>query len=100
MLRRYNRLLVTLYVISDMLSGMLAFLLAYAIRFDSNWIPITKGHAPFSQYLTIAPFIGLLVPIVFHLQGVYRLRRGRTRVDDFFAVLVGSIIAVAVGVTG
>jgi Undecaprenyl-phosphate glucose phosphotransferase len=100
MLRRYNRLLVTLYAVADTASGVLAFLLAYLIRFDTRWIPITKGHAPFTQYLTIAPFVGLLVPVVFHLQGVYRLRRGRTRVDDFFAVFVGSIITVAVGVTG
>ena len=39
------------------------------------------------------PFIGLLVPIAFQVQGLYRLRRGRSRVDDFFAVFVGSILA-------
>jgi Undecaprenyl-phosphate glucose phosphotransferase len=100
MLRRYNRLLVAIYVVADACAGAVAFLIAYAIRFDSHWIPITKGHAPFSQYLSIAPFIGLLVPMMFHLQGLYRLRRGRTRVDDFFAVLVGTIVTVAAGVTG
>jgi Undecaprenyl-phosphate glucose phosphotransferase len=31
---------------------------------------------------------------------VYHLRRGRTRVDDFFAVFVGSILAVVIGVGG
>ena len=44
------------------------------------------------------PFIGVLVPFAFHVQGLYRLRRGRSRVDDFFAVLVGSILAVVFGV--
>ena len=29
----------------------------------------------------------MLTPLAFQLQGVYRLRRGRSRVDDFFAVL-------------
>jgi Undecaprenyl-phosphate glucose phosphotransferase len=100
MLRRYNRLLVAVYVLADTVSGVVAFLAAYLIRFDTRWIPLTKGHAPVSQYLSIAPFIGLLVPVIFHLQGLYRLRRGRTRVDDFFAVLVGTIVVVAVGVTG
>jgi Undecaprenyl-phosphate glucose phosphotransferase len=38
------------------------------------------------------------VPIAFQIQGLYRLRRGRTRVDDFFAVLVGSLLAVLAGV--
>ena len=44
------------------------------------------------------PFIAVLTPLAFQLQGVYRLRRGRSRVDDFFAVLIGSILAVVLGV--
>ena len=39
-----------------------------------------------------------LVPLGFQLQGLYRLRRGRSRVDDFFAVFVGSILAVVLGI--
>ena len=38
------------------------------------------------------------MPLGFHLQGLYRLRRGRSRVDDFFAVFVGSILAVVFGI--
>jgi Undecaprenyl-phosphate glucose phosphotransferase len=101
MLRRYNRLLVACYVAADLLSAAAAFLLAYLIRFDSwfvNLVPVTKSQPPFSQYLTSLPVIALLVPLSFQLQGLYRLRRGRTRVDDFFAVLVGSILAVLAGV--
>ena len=40
----------------------------------------------------------MLVPLGFQLQGLYRLRRGRSRVDDFFAVFVGSILAVVFGI--
>ena len=101
MLRRYNRLLVACYVIADLLSAAAAFLLAYFIRFDSWFVellPVTKTQPPFSQYLYSLPVIALLVPAAFQLQGLYRLRRGRTRVDDFFAVLVGSLLAVLAGV--
>ncbi len=38
------------------------------------------------------------MPLAFQVQGIYRLRRGRTRVDDFFAVFVGSILAVVLGI--
>jgi Undecaprenyl-phosphate glucose phosphotransferase len=93
-LRRYNRLLVALYVLADVLSAGAAFLLAYLIRFESGLIPVWEGVPPFSHYLTLAPFVALSVPVAFHLQRLYRLRRGRTRVDDFFAVLVGTILAV------
>ncbi len=100
MVRRFNRLLVAIYVAADTVSAFTAFLFAYYVRFHSGLIDVTKGPRPFSEYLTLAPFVALLVPLAFQLQGNYRLRRGRTRVDDFFAVLIGSIWAVLGGVAG
>jgi Undecaprenyl-phosphate glucose phosphotransferase len=96
--RRFNRLLVALYAISDALLAVWAFILAYAIRFESGLIPVTRGYPPIDQYLRIAPLVALLTPLAFQLQGIYRLRRGRSRVDDFFAVFVGSILAVVFGI--
>jgi Undecaprenyl-phosphate glucose phosphotransferase len=103
MMRRYNRLLVAFYVITDALLAMAAFVVAYLLRFETaiaDFIPVTKGQPPFEQYVNMLPFVGLLVPVAFHVQGLYRLRRGRTRVDDFFAVFVGSILAVVLGLIG
>src|SRR5215467_14937188 len=98
MLKRFNRLLIAFYVVSDALLGLTAFVLAYTIRFRTNLIPITKGVPPLRQYINLLPFIAVLVPLGFHLQSLYRLRRGRSRVDDFFAVFVGSILAVLLGI--
>lgn len=98
MVKRYNRLLVAFYVLSDSILGMSAFVLAYLLRFESGLIAAPKGFPPFAQYVAVLPFVAVLVPMSFHVQGLYRLRRGRTRVDDFFAVLVGSILAVVLGV--
>ena len=98
MVKRYNRLLVAFYVISDALLAGWAFILAYGIRFESGLIPVSKGYPPIDQYVGVLPFVVLLTPLAFHLHGTYRLRRGRSRVDDFFGVLVGSIIAVVLGV--
>ena len=98
MVRRHNRLLVALYVVSDALLAMWAFVLAFGIRFESGLIPVTRGYPPLEQYLNLLPFVAMLTPFAFWLQGVYRLRRGRSRVDDFFAVLIGSILAVVFSV--
>jgi Undecaprenyl-phosphate glucose phosphotransferase len=95
---RHNRLLVTFHVVSDALLGISAFIVAYVLRFQTGLIPITYGVPPFRQYVNVLPFIALLVPLGFHLQGLYQLRRGRSRVDDFFAVLVGTILAVVFGI--
>jgi Undecaprenyl-phosphate glucose phosphotransferase len=98
MVKRYNRLLVAFYVVTDALLAMWAFVLAYGVRFESGLIPVPKGYPPIEQYLHVLPFVAALVPLAFQIQGVYRLRRGRSRVDDFFAVLIGSILAVVLGV--
>ncbi len=98
MVRRYNRLLVAFYVVTDAVLAMWAFVLAYGIRFESGLVPVTKGYPPLDNYLNVLPFVAVLTPVAFQLQGIYRLRRGRSRVDDFFAVLVGSILAVVFGV--
>jgi Undecaprenyl-phosphate glucose phosphotransferase len=100
-LKRHNRLLVTLYVLSDALIAAAAFIIAYALRFHTALaalVPITKGVPPVRQYLDLLPFVAIVVPLGFQLQGVYRLRRGRSRVDDFFAVFVGSVLAVVLGI--
>lgn len=98
MLRRYNRLLTAFYISADALLGLSAFIIAYTIRFHTGLIPITKGVPPLRQYVNLLPFVVVLVPLGFHLQNLYRLRRGRSWVDDFFAVLVGTILAVVFGV--
>jgi Undecaprenyl-phosphate glucose phosphotransferase len=101
MLKRHNRLLVAFYVVSDAILAISAFLLAYAVRFESGLITVTRGTPPLEQYFTVLPFVAALTPLAYQLQGIYRLRRGRSRVDDFFAVFVGSILAVVfcVGLT-
>jgi Undecaprenyl-phosphate glucose phosphotransferase len=98
MVRRYNRLLAVAHVLTDAAAAMVAFLTAYWVRFHSNLIDVTKGLPPLEQYLWVTPLLGMLVPLAFHLHGVYRLRRGRSRIDDFFGVLVGSVLAVVFGV--
>ena len=103
MIKRYNRLLVAFYLVTDALLGMAAFALAYHLRFFgpiASVIPPVKGIPEFSWYNDLLPVVAVIVPAAFHVQGLYRLRRGRTRLDDFFAVFVGTILAVIVGVFG
>ena len=100
MIERLTRRLAVFHSVSDALLGMAAFGLAYAIRFETGLVAAPKGQPPFEQYLVLIPFIGVLVPLAFSLPGAYRLRRSRTRVDDFFAVLVGNVLVVVVGLLG
>jgi len=102
MMRRYNRLLTAYFVGTDAIISGISFTLAYMLRF--HWlvavVPVTKGYPDFQYYRNLVPFVAAIVPLAFHIQGLYHLRRGRSRVDDFFAVFVGSILAVVFGVGG
>jgi len=98
MVKRWNRVLVASYVLSDAALAALAFLVAYFIRFDASVFPVTKGVPPLRQYVVVLPIVAGMVPLAYHIQGLYRLRRGRTRLDDFFSVLVGSTLAVVLGI--
>ena len=98
MVKRYNRLLAAIHVLSDGMLAGVAFVLAYVLRFETGLLPVTKGYPPFIQYVWVLPAIIFLVPFAYYLQGLYRLRRGRSRVDDFFAVFVGSVLSVVFGV--
>ena len=69
MLRRYSRLLVALYVLSDAILGIVAFGLSYLIRFSSGLIPVTRGYPPFEQYVAVMPFVAVLVPAGLLLPG-------------------------------
>jgi Undecaprenyl-phosphate glucose phosphotransferase len=99
-LRRHNRWLVAFFVAADFVAATVAFALAYVVRFDSGLIPLTDPVPPISRYLFLAPALAALIVAAFQVQGLYRLRRGRTRVDDFFGVLVGSLLGVLLGIVG
>lgn len=97
---RQTRAIVACHIVLDGLLAMAAFALAYLVRFEMGFIPAPKGQPPFDQYLVLAPFIGILAPLAFHLHGVYRLKRSRTRVEDFFAVFVGTLLTIVFGLLG
>ena len=100
MVRGQTRFLVASHVLLDGLLAVAAFGLAYAVRFETGFIEAPKGQPPFAQYLVLMPFIAVLAPLAFNLQGAYRLRRNRSRVDDFFSVLVGTVLLVVIAVLG
>jgi exopolysaccharide biosynthesis polyprenyl glycosylphosphotransferase len=92
--RRHNALLVAFYILSDAVFASSAFLVAFFIRFQSGLLPVTKGYPPLEQYIGMLPFVAALTPFAFQLQGLYRLRRGRSRIDEFFSLFMGTVMAI------
>jgi Undecaprenyl-phosphate glucose phosphotransferase len=99
MVRFQARLLTVVYVLADVLGTALAWTLAYFLRFHSDLVlallPATKGLPSPSRYLILLPLIALLWPAILYFHGLYQLKRGRSRIDEFFAILFSVLIGSA-----
>ena len=95
-MRNQTRLLAAVFIFTDVLATNLAWVLAFGLRFNSSlvafWLPVTKGLPPFSRYLILLPLISLLWPAVMYFHGLYRFRRGRSWIDEFFAIVFSVLI--------
>jgi Undecaprenyl-phosphate glucose phosphotransferase len=99
MLKFQTRVVVATYVLADVLATALAWVLAYALRFHgpvAALVPVTKGVPPLADYLQLLPLMAVLWPTILYFHGLYRLRRGRSRIDELFAIVFSVLIASAV----
>ena len=98
MLKAKARKWVAVHVAVDVATTCLAWLLAYVLRFHeplASLVPVTKGVPDVSRYLLLLPLIALLWPPVLYFHGLYRIRRGRSLIDETFAILFSVLIASA-----
>jgi Undecaprenyl-phosphate glucose phosphotransferase len=99
MLKFQTRKMVAIHVAVDVAATALAWLLAYALRFHAgavSWVlPVTKGVPDLSRYLLLLPLMAVLWPAVLYFHGLYRMKRGRSRIDELFAIVLSVLIASA-----
>jgi Undecaprenyl-phosphate glucose phosphotransferase len=93
-IRQRHRETAALFLIGDLLATVAAFLAAWSLRFDLQVVPMTKNAPAFGPYLLLLPFIVVVWPIVFYFHGLYQIRRGQSRVEEFFSLLVANLLAV------
>jgi len=99
MLSFQTRLMMVLFIAVDVTVTALAWVLAYFLRFHSDavqhFIPVTKGVPDLSRYLLLIPFMTVVWPAVLYFHGLYQIKRGRSRIDEFFAILFSVLIGTA-----
>jgi Undecaprenyl-phosphate glucose phosphotransferase len=99
MLKHQTRIFVAMFVATDAVCTALAWVLAYFLRFHADpvlgLLPADKGIPELSRYLLLLPLIVLLWPAVLYFHGLYQVKRGRSRIDEFFAILFSVLIASA-----
>jgi len=96
-MRFQTRRLVARFVLVDVAATSLAWVLAYYLRFEpgllGGLVPVTKGVPEVGRYLLLLPVIAVVWPAVLYFHGLYRLKRGRSRIDEFFAILFSVLLA-------
>jgi Undecaprenyl-phosphate glucose phosphotransferase len=97
MLKFQTRRLVVLLVCVDVAATLLAWSVAFYLRFDAleYLVPASKGLPDFARYALLFPLMAVLWPLVLYFHGLYQVKRGRSRIDEFFGILFSVLIASA-----
>lgn len=93
MIQRRRQIQVALLLAGDILATAVAILIAYWLRFEVEIHPVTKGIPPLEMYLRLIPVTALMWPAVFYFQGLYQLRRLRSRFDELLRVALAVLLA-------
>ena len=103
--RKRKQRLTETFLAVDMIAVAVAWMTAYYARFHSSLItgpfPPVKGIPEVGDYAALLPLLMLVAAIVFALQGLYRLRRPMSAVDDALHVVSAFMVtaALSLGVT-
>jgi Undecaprenyl-phosphate glucose phosphotransferase len=91
-IQRRHRATAALYLTSDLVATIGAFLAAWWLRFGSGLWP--ASHLPgIGRYLILLPIIVVLWPLVIYFHGLYQVRRGRNRMDEALTMVVAIVLA-------
>ncbi|MEM6703303.1 MAG: undecaprenyl-phosphate glucose phosphotransferase [Acidobacteriota bacterium] len=81
-----------LFVVSDIVAIVLAFFAAWLLRFQWQVVPL-EGDAPaLGPYLHLLPVIVLVWPLVYYFHGLYQIRRGQSRIEEFSTLVVAQLL--------
>ena len=98
MIRRQRSGLIGWFLLSDFLGILASFFYAYGFRFYMYIIPVNpeRGIPPLSSYALVFPLFLAVHLVIFFLQGFYRTRLKRTKIDDFFLVSLNAILTILI----
>ena len=96
MIEKKHRAITSIYLVNDAVASNLAMLAAWALRFQFELIPLTKGTQDFATYVKYLPIVTIVFPLAFAVQGLYAVRPTRSKAEEWVQVVIGSIVATVV----
>ena len=96
MIRRQRSSLIGWFLLSDFLGILISYFYSYGFRFYMYIIPVNpeRGIPPFKSYALVFPLFLAIHFGIFFIQGFYRTRLKRTKIDDFFLVTLNAVLTI------
>ena len=96
MLKGKRTRLIGLFVLSDVVGILFSYFYSYVFRFYGYIIPVNpeKGIPAVKSYLVVFPLFLIVHLGVFVLQGFYRSRLKRTKIDDFILITLNALLTI------
>jgi exopolysaccharide biosynthesis polyprenyl glycosylphosphotransferase len=95
MIREKGIRLIRICLLSDVLAIAFSYFCSYYLRFKT-FIPVNpeRGIPPLKPYIAVFPLFLLAHILIFFIQGFYRTRLKRVRIDDFFFILMNVLLTI------
>ncbi len=94
MLKQKRQLFEYLFMAVDLVVVSLAWLLAYWVRFQTDFITADKGVPAFQHYVSMLLFIWLIWAFVFRRMGLYRAMRGTRPTREMWLLINANSLAL------
>jgi Undecaprenyl-phosphate glucose phosphotransferase len=92
MIKGRSQLLAFLFLVTDLLATVAAWLAAYFVRFHSGWLPLETEAPPLQWHLRRLPQLLVLGVIAYRFAGQYAIDRLRRLREEFATVIKGTTI--------
>jgi FlaA1/EpsC-like NDP-sugar epimerase len=88
--------LVGIFILSDVGGILISYFYSYLFRFYAYIIPVdpNKGIPPFRDYVYVFPLFLAIHLFIFYLQGFYKTKLKRTKIDDFLAISLNAVLTI------
>ncbi len=98
MIKEKRLRLIGLFVLSDCLAILFSYFYSYLFRFYAYIIPVdpARGIPPLRSYVVVFPLFLAVHLGIFYLQGFYRTRLRRARIDDFIYASINGVLTILV----
>ncbi len=98
MITRKRARLVGLFLVCDIVGIFLSYFYSYLFRFYAYIIPVdpAKGIPALRDYAIVFPLFLASHLVIFYLQGFYKSRLKRTKIDDFFFISLNALLTILV----